>query len=145
MRFLLPFAASLALAGGSSAALAQSADPVPEATAGAMAHRMADPVFQQELAVTLATLSQVLLDMPIAPLAQAAADIVGEETAAIDPDTTLRKIAPEASGVPGVIEQELPRAMERMAGMAGGIEAMLPALREAARQMEQALEGAELR
>ncbi|WP_379548237.1 hypothetical protein ACFCW2_03560 [Qipengyuania sp. DSG2-2] len=145
MRILTALAASLALAAGSAPALAQSADPAPEEAVGAMADRLSDPAFQQQLSVTLATLSQVLLDLPIAPLAEAAAEMAGEEPLAVDPDMTLRKVAPDASAVPEVIEQELPRAMDRMASMAGGMEAMLPALREAARQMEQAFEGVDLR
>jgi hypothetical protein len=143
MRFSIPFVAALALVSGASGASAQDyADPhAPdiEIEAADMADRLTDPAFQQELSATLGTLSQILLDLPLAPLAEAAADFAGEEARDIDPDLTLRKMAPEAGEVPGAIERELPRAMDRMASMAGAIESMAPALREAARAMEDAL------
>ena len=142
MRFSIPFVAALALVSGASGASAQDyADPhAPdiEIEAADMADRLTDPAFQQELSATLGTLSQILLDLPLAPLAEAAADFAGEARD-IDPDLTLRKMAPEAGEVPGAIERELPRAMDRMASMAGAIESMAPALREAARAMEDAL------
>lgn len=145
MRFLISAAAGLALAGAASPAAAQGSVPEDDAAqevTAQLADRLSDPAFQQELAVTVATLSQVLLDLPIAPIAEAAADMAGEEAADIDPDMTLRKALPGSGAVPQAVERELPRAMDRMAGMTGAFEAMLPALREAARQMEDAIEGA---
>ena len=152
MRIFLPFVAALALAGTATPALAQDALPggdIPDADFSEVTDRLSDPAFQQDLAVTVATLSQVLLDLPIAPLAQAAADMAGdvsgEEPRDIDPDLTIRKVAPEAADVPQVIERELPQAMARMGDMAGAMEAMLPALLDMARQMEGAVEGIEIR
>ena len=145
MRSILPLAASLVMVGAASPALAQDPDPALGKTAAAMADRMSDPAIQQELAFTLSTLSQVLLDLPIAPLAKAAADMAGENAPAVDPQMTLRKVAPKADKVPQVIERELPLAMEQMAGMAGGIEEMMPALRDFAQQMGLAFEGIEVR
>lgn len=138
MRFFLPFVASLALAPAS--ALHAQDYPVSdtEFDAAQMAERLSDPAMQARLATTLATLSQVLLDLPIAPLAQAVEDAAGEDLGYIAPDATLRSMAPEAEAIPEVVERELPRAMDRMAGMAGAVEAMAPVLREAARAMEEA-------
>ncbi len=143
MRIFLPVAAGLALAGTAAPAAAQ--DIQTDGDIAALTDRLSDPAFQQELAVTVAALSQVLLDLPIAPLAEAAADMAGETAQDIDPDMTIRKALPEASDVPQVIERELPQAMDRMAGLSGAMQAMLPALRDAARQMEGALEGARIR
>lgn len=143
MRIFLPVAAGLALAGTAAPAAAQ--DIRADGDIAALTDRLSDPALQQELAVTFAALSQVLLDLPIAPLAEAAADIAGETAQDIDPDMTIRKALPEASDVPEVIERELPQAMDRMASLSGAMQAMLPALRDAARQMEGAIEGARIR
>lgn len=107
-----------------------------EAALGGLADTMGDPAVQDRLARTLQTLGEVLLDMPLAPLAEAAAEIVGEDAKTVDPDMTLRKIAPDAGRLPDDIATNLPRMMNRMAGMAGGLEAMLPALRGMAARLE---------
>ena len=147
MRIFLPVAAGLALAGTAAPAAAQ--DVQTDGAIAALTDRLSDPALQQELAVTVAALSQVLLDLPIAPLAEAAADMAGEtadqRVQDIDPDMTIRKALPEASDVPQVIERELPQAMDRMASLSGAMQAMLPALRDAARRMEGAIEGVEIR
>ena len=154
MRFPLPFVAALVLvsAGPANAQVHSDTDIAPdteitgaEIDASRMAEKLSDPALQDRLAVTLATLSQVLLDLPLAPLAEAVEDAAGEDIGDIDPDMTLRSMAPEAGVVPEVIERELPRAMDRMASMAGAVEAMGPVLREAARAMEDAFADIETR
>lgn len=133
MHKLTVFAAALVLAAPMPAMAQQS-------EAGRMAQRLSDPVFQQTLAETVAVMGEILLDMPLAPMAEAAAEMAGKDPAAVDPDLTLRKAAPGASRVPGEMADKLPRMMDGMAGMAGGIEAMLPALRTMAERMEKSME-----
>jgi hypothetical protein len=57
---------------------------------------------------------------------------------------TLRSVSPDASNVPAEIHDKLPRMMGAMAGMAGGMSAMIPALREMAERMREAVDEAGL-
>lgn len=109
----------------------------------ALAERLSDPAFQQEISGTVAVMSEILLDLPIAPLAEAAAEMAGEDPAEVDPDLTLRQLAgPDAERVPGEIAENLPRIMGSVAGVAEGFSAMLPALREMARRVDAEIERA---
>jgi hypothetical protein len=101
--------------------------------------RLGDPETQQQLATTIATLSEILLDLPLAPLANAVADAGVDLAEEVPADATLRQLAPEAEQVPDQIAENLPRAMTAMASMAQGIEAMMPALRDMAERMKDAL------
>lgn len=104
---------------------------------------LSDPVRQQQLADTLAVLTEVLLDLPLAPLveplAEATADIAGEEPRPVDPDMTLRRMAPGAGRLSGEIQDKLPRAMDAMARLSESFSVMLPALREMGERMKDAL------
>lgn len=118
----------------------ETSAPAPEAGALAdMAQQMQDPERQRELAMVAQTMAEVLLDLPIAPLAQAAAEMAGEEARQIDPDLTLRKLAPEAGELSGEIGRNAPRAMQAAGTLAGALAAMAPTLREMAEQMARAL------
>lgn len=132
MHKLTLLAATLALA-APVPALAQQSE------AGRMAQRLSDPEFQQQLAETAAVMSEILLDMPLAPLAEAMAEMAGKDPATVDPDLTLRKAAPDAGRVSGEMADKLPRMMDGMAGMAGGIDAMLPLLKIMAERMEESM------
>jgi len=98
---------------------------------------LSDPAKQQEIAATLRVLGEVLLDLPLAPLAEAARDITGEEMPEVSPDTTLRSMAPEASRLPEQLERNAPRAMAAMGEMSRAFETMLPALRDMAKRLEE--------
>lgn len=124
--FALPAAASAQEAGDDSAM-------------AAMAERMNDPEFQAEMALTMQAMGEILLDMPVGPLLEATAEAAGEEARKIDPDTTLRQMAPGAARVPEAIAEQTPRMMRAMSGMARGLERMRPALRAMARRMAEAL------
>lgn len=100
---------------------------------------LSDPDRQQSLAQTLAALSEAFLDLPLAPMARAAAQAAGEDPGAIDPDLTLRRMSPDAERVPEELSARVPEMMGAMAGMAEGMDAMLPALRQMAERMEQSL------
>ena len=142
MRHILAPALALAAFAAPATLSAQNADPAPrdvEAPMAEMAERMADPQFQREMSVMLGALSQILLDLPIAPLAEAAADMAGEEARDIDPDLTLRELSPEAENLDETIERDLPRVMQAMSGMAESLAAMAPALEDMARTMREKL------
>jgi len=134
-----------------AAVLAACAAPVPvlaqdntEEAVARTADTLRDPVLQQRMAAGMAAASEALLDVPLAPLARAVAEAAGEDPRDIDPDMTLRQVSPEASDVPAEIHDKLPRVMGAMAGMTGGMAAMMPALREMAARMRDAVEEAGL-
>jgi len=131
------------------AALASTASPafaqdVPASAPEAARHddladRMRDPEHQREVALMAQTMAEVLLDLPIAPLAQAAAQAAGDHARQIDPDLTLRKIVPDAGKLSEAIGRSTPQAMQAASTLAGAMAAMTPALRDWAKQMARAL------
>ena len=82
------------------------------AALGDLSHQLRDPERQREMKLMMQAMTEVLLDMPIAPLAQAAADMAGEKAQDIDPALTLRQMAPEAGRVGGDMMRSLLRAVE---------------------------------
>ena len=108
-----------------------------------LADTLSDPGQQEALATSLAVVTEILLDLPLAPLlqplAEATADVTGEPVRRVDPDATLRKIAPGAGQVSAQIQDKLPRAMDGMASMTGAVARMVPTLRDMARRMKEAL------
>lgn len=129
-----------------TAAMAVLAAPLPalaqedtETAAARTAETLRDPVLQRRMADGMAAASEALLDVPLAPLARAVAEAAGEDPRDVDPDMTLRRVSPEAQDIPAEIHDKLPRAMGAMAGMAGGFSAMVPALREMAERMRDAV------
>ena len=105
-----------------------------------MAERMQDPEKQREMALMLRTMSEVLLDLPLAPLmeavGEASEDLTGEEAPKVDPDATLRSVAPQADRVPEEIEKNLPRALDAMGSMAEAFGKMLPELQDMAARLK---------
>lgn len=104
-----------------------------------MARSMGDPVRQQALARAMGAATEVLLDIPLAPIFGPIAEAAGEDPRDIDRDATLRKMSPGAGEISRQIERQLPRAMGAMAGMSGALAGMLPQLREAADRVRDAL------
>jgi hypothetical protein len=132
-----------------AAVLVAFAAPVPalaqdrtEEDAARVADTLRDPVLQESVAAGMAAASEALLDVPLAPLARAVAEAAGDDPRDVDPNMTLRSVSPEAEDVPAEIHDKVPRVMGAMAGMAGGVSAMIPALREMAARMEEAVERA---
>jgi len=113
-----------------------------EEDAARVADTLRDPALQESVAAGMAAASEALLDVPLAPLARAVAEAAGDNPRDVDPNMTLRSVSPEAQNVPAEIHDKLPRVMSAMAGMAGGVSAMIPALREMAARMEEAIEQA---
>ena len=103
-----------------------------------LAEKLGDPDKQYEMAMMIQTMTEVLLDLPLAPLAEAAAEIAGEDPARVDPNLTLRSMSPRSSDVPEQVGQAVPRAMGAFAEMAKRMESLAPALREMADRMEDA-------
>ncbi|WP_435203680.1 hypothetical protein [Qipengyuania sp. 902] len=140
---ILPLAAAFAVTAAPAAAQdydAPDVDASPETLPLAdMADEMRDPERQRDMALMLQTMTEVLLDLPIAPLAKAAADMAGEKAEEIDPDLTLRKVAPDAGRLSEEVAVVVPRAMQAMGGLAEGLSEMTPALRDMARRMREAL------
>ena len=105
-----------------------------------MAERFKDPEQQRQMALMLRTMSEVLLDMPLAPLMEALNDVggevAGEDAPEVDPDATLRSMSPHADRVPEEIEKNLPRALDAMGSMAEAMEKMMPALKDMAERMK---------
>lgn len=133
MRRLILAAALLPLA---APAAAQDST---EIAADRMARTLGDPARQEAMARAIGTMTEVLLDIPLAPIIGPIAEAAGEDPRNVDPDATLRKMSPGAGEVSRTIERELPRAMGAMAGMSGALASTLPALREAAERMRDAL------
>lgn len=111
-----------------------------------MAERLSDPAEQVKLAAMLGTLSEVLLDMPVAPLLDAASRMPGADVPAVNPDATLRDIAgPETDQLPQQIAEKIPMLMGLMSGMAQNMEAMRPSLTDMAEGLRQQAEAQDLR
>jgi hypothetical protein len=125
-----------------AAAAALVADPAlaAEGDAARMAKELADPAQQAEVAALAATMAAVLLEMNVAPLARAAAEIEGGDPDAVDPDLTVRDLAgPEAADAPGELAARVPQMIGAMATLAAAFEQMLPQLRAMGEQMAGAV------
>ena len=130
LRFVLPaFFLSLALP---TAVSAQATDREGLSDLG---EQMRDPAYQRDMALMLQAMTEVLLDMPVAPLAQAAAEMADKETRDIDPDLTLRRMVPQADRAGEEVARVVPRAMQAAGSMAEGLAAMTPLLRDMAARM----------
>ena len=131
-KFILPAAAAALVLPVPALAQDAGATAAPLADLG---ERMKDPEAQREMALMLQAMTEVLLDMPIGPLAEAAADMAGEEAKKIDPDVTLRQMIPDADRVSDEIARNAPRAMQAAGSMAEGMATMAPMLRDMAARM----------
>ena len=130
LRFVLPaFFLSLALP---AAVSAQATD---KEGLNDLGEQMRDPAYQRDMALMLQAMTEVLLDMPVAPLAQAAAEMADKETRDIDPDLTLRRMVPQADRAGEEVARVVPRAMQAAGSMAEGLAAMTPLLRDMATRM----------
>lgn len=139
MRTLTRAVALLALA-APLPALAQASET--EAATAEIESTLKNRAAQAAVAEGMAAASEALLDMPLAPLAKAVAEAAGDDPEHVDPDMTLRSVSPDAQDVPGKVRESLPRVMGAMGSMAGGMGAMIPALREMAERMRAAMDTA---
>ncbi len=113
------------------------------------AEKLSDPRLQETIATAMASLSQALMGMKMAPFARAMetmgksmGDATGEpaDMPAIDPDATLGEmIGPDAERLPQELSARVPAMMGAMAGMAGAVEGMLPQLEAMGKQLKRSL------
>ncbi len=112
------------------------AQDTPEAATAELADRLGDPAEQQKLAMMLGVMSEMFMELPVAPLMDAVAQAQGEDAPATDPDATVRDLAgPGADRVSDEIAEKVPEMMQMMSGMAEGMGAMIPALEAMAEKM----------
>lgn len=140
----LPIAAAAVLALATpSLAYAQDALPLEaEPALAEMSEKLADPEFQAQAASVVQVLLGSMLDLKVGPFAEAMNRATDGEGPDIDPDATIRDLAPEAEDVPAEVSERLPEAMNTMSAFADGMQAMLPALRDMAERMRGAMEQA---
>lgn len=136
----LPLATALIVLAAPLPALAQVSDT--EAATAEIESTLKNPAMQAAVAEGMAAASEALLDLPLAPLARAVAEVAGEDPDDVDPGMTLRSVSPEAQDAPDKVRESLPRMMGAMGSMAGGMGAMIPALREMAERMRAAMDAA---
>jgi len=124
MRIVLSAIAAAAAAFASTPALAAEGD------AARLADELNDPAKQAEMAAMVQTMANLMLEMPVAPLLRAKAEIEGTDPEAVDPNLTVRDLAgPEAENAPREIAVRLPHMMGALATLAVSLEQMLPQLR----------------
>ncbi|MEP0189789.1 MAG: hypothetical protein ABJ311_02340 [Erythrobacter sp.] len=135
-------AAVLALAAPTYAQSQEEASGSGEEALAEMSEKLADPEFQEETAAIAQVFVTAMLDLKVGPLAEAMDRATNGRGPDVDPDATLRDLAPEADEIPDQVAQNLPQAMDAMSAMADGMQTMLPALRDMAEQMRDAIENA---
>ena len=115
---------------GACALLSTPALASQESEAGRVAEELSDPVRQAQIAGTAAVASEALLNVPVAPLARAIAQIEGYDPDYVDPDLRVGDLVdPETADAPREFAYRLPEMMGAMAGLAVAVEDMLPSLR----------------
>ena len=142
------FAATvLALTAVSAPLAAQSVDYDDVEVAGdseealrAFGDRLSDPDYQRDTATMVSTLSEVLLDLPLAPILAPLAESFDPDVEPLDPQMTLRRMAPEAGIFSEELEERLPQAMNGIAALSEGLAASLPAMRETLGRLSEALD-----
>lgn len=135
MRLLALTAVLAATAAPVSARAADDPDSSPR-----IAERLSDPLLQDTLASSIAIMGRVLMDMNVAPMMRAMAQATGDDPDYVDPDTTVGDIAgPDARYAPEEMAERVPEVMGTMAGMAEGMEAMVPAMRDMAEQIRRSI------
>ena len=109
------------------------------------AEKLSDPRMQETIATAMASLSQALMGMKMAPFARAM-ETMGEANGdreagrEIDPDATLGEMmGPEAERLPRELSARVPAMMGAMAGMAGAVEGMLPELEAMGKRLKRSL------
>ena len=120
----------LSVLAGACALISTPAFASPESEVGRVAEELSDPVRQAQIAVAATAASEALLDVPVAPLARAVAQIEGHDPDYVDPDLRVGDLVdPETADAPREFAHRLPEMMGAMAGLAVAVEDMLPSLR----------------
>ena len=120
---------SFALA-GACALLPVPAFASPESEAGRVAEELSDPIRQAQIAGAATVATETLLNVPVAPLARAIAQIEGDDPDYVDPDLRVGDLVdPETAGAPREFAYRLPQMMSAIAGIAVAMEDILPSVR----------------
>jgi hypothetical protein len=116
---------------------------------GKAVQQLNDPQFQDTIASAMASLSEAMMGMKMAPFAKAmeglkdvGARAAGDEDAAsgIDPNATLGDMmGADARDMPQQMARQVPQMMGAMAGLAGALEAMLPQFEELGKRLKRQL------
>ena len=122
----IPILAALALGLITAPAVAQDTDEAGSTdivtSVRGLSDTLSDPAMQAQAALMARAMSGVVLEMP--------AEIAGDDPDAIDPDMTLRELGGrDADDLPQYLQERVPEMMDRLAGMSGAAEAMVPQLR----------------
>ena len=138
----VPTIAATALA---AAALATMPLPVMAQTSepdlSGVTEALGDPQLQDRAASMIGAMMEAVLDMPAAPLLDAAARLRGEEDANLPADTRLGDLAgEEGADAAADLQRSVPQMMNAMAGMTEAFAAMLPAFRNMAEQAARDLD-----
>lgn len=107
------------------------------APASAAIAQLADPASQQQAAMMVQAMGDILLAMPAAPLLDAARQMAGEDLAQnVDPDARVSDlIGADARDAPAKLAERIPAMMGAMASLAGAFEQLAPQLRDLAQRM----------
>ncbi len=135
-------AAVLALATPSLVHAQDTAPPETEPALAEISEKLADPEFQAQAAAMAQIFLGTMLDLKVGPLAEAMNRATDGEAPDIDPDATIRELAPEADELPDQVSERLPQGMNSMSAMTDGLQTMLPALRDMAARMRDTMEQA---
>jgi hypothetical protein len=128
-----------------SAALAPVPAMARDRGLGKAVEQLNDPQLQTTIAAAMASLSEAMMGMKMAPFAKAMEGMARaagdkDDAPAIDPDATLGDmVGPEAREMPRQMASQVPQMMGAMAGMAGAMEAMLPQFEELGKRMKRQL------
>jgi hypothetical protein len=124
-----------------------------ERSMGDAVRQLNDPALQQTLATAMASLTQAMMGMKMAPFANAMKsmgktmgksmgdkDMASDMDMDMDPDATLGDMmGPEGRDMPRQLSEKVPAMMGGMAGMAGAMEQMLPQLQAIGKQLQKSL------
>lgn len=135
---------AVVLAGGLAAVLLA---PVPalarerERGPSELAQKLNDPELQRNMASAISAMTEALMSIKLAPFAEAAEKMGDRKMARrIDRDATLGDMAGrDGRRMQREVAERVPQMMGMMAGMAGAMEQMLPALEAMGKQMEGAM------
>lgn len=131
---LLTFAVALAPAPATAQQAAQG-------DLAALAEQLQDPFTQAQYAEIGAALVAVALQLPLAPLAEAAAQLPGGEALpSVDPDARVADlVGPRGERAPTVVQRELPRVMQAAGSMADSLDGTLDVMQPQLRAMTERL------
>lgn len=111
-----------------------------EAEAGDLAERLNDPATQYAVAGMLSAMSKAVLDMRIAPFAEAMEGMNGRPMRDLPPDATVGDVSGLTQDrVRSKLIEHVPPMMSAMGGMAAALEDMLPELEAMAERMKDAV------